>query len=268
MLRKTFGLILLIAILSACTLIPTIPASDPTPGFTPLAETDTGGMPTQTDAEMDSPPAWVVVERSRTEESDQPTYAIQARWPNLEGDPAVAVPFNTEIDRRVNEAVEAFLVNVAVWDDDSGESPTSTLTLYYMLTYESDQLVSVYLMFDTYIAYSAHPFPSSQSLNYAAPSGQFLVLADLFTPEVDPLSVILSVVEPALLAREIGYTVGVAETVLQTREHWNLLPDGLRINFDVYEVGPYAAGHQDILIPWEDLAPYLDPDGPVSSFIK
>ena len=225
-------------------------------------------MPTQTDAEMDSPPAWVVVERSRTEESDQPTYAIQARWPNLEGDPAVAVPFNTEIDRRVNEAVEAFLVNVAVWDDDAGESPTSTLTLDYMLTYESDQLVSVYLMFDTYIAYSAHPFPSSQSLNYAAPSGQFLVLADLFTPEVDPLSVILSVVEPALLAREIGYTVGVAETVLQTREHWNLLPDGLRINFDVYEVGPYAAGHQDILIPWEDLAPYLDPDGPVSSFIK
>jgi peptidoglycan-N-acetylglucosamine deacetylase len=131
------------------------------------------------------------------------------------------------------------------------------------VTYYEGSLISVYLMFDTYLALSAHPFPSSQSLNYDMGKGRFLALAELFAPEVDPLAVILAWVEPELMSRDLGFTSGGAETVLEVREHWNLLPEGLRINFDVYEVGPYAAGHQTVLIPWNDLASDLNPDGPI-----
>lgn len=198
-----------------------------------------------------------LVDRSYFEESDDPPYAIEARWPNLAGDTAFAGPFNTGIDHRVDEGLADFLDAVGRPGSEEEFPGLSTLTLNYEATLISDGLVSIYLMWDTYIALSAHPFPSSQALNYDATRGTFLTLADLFAPEVDPLAVILDRVEPELLSRDLGYTPGVAEQVLEAREHWNLLPEGLRINFDVYEVGPYAAGPQYVLIPWEDLAPYL-----------
>lgn len=119
--------------------------------------------------------------------------------------------------------------------------------------------MSIYLGFDTYIAISAHPFPSAQALNFDLGQGRFLTLAALFLPEVDPLDLLLGRVEPELLARDTGYTPGVAASVMVAREHWNLLPEGLRLNFDVYEMGLYAAGPQYVLLPWDELAPFSQP---------
>lgn len=266
--RQLLGLILLTALISACGATAPAPVSEPGEGSIALEEADAGEMTPQAEPEADPPQGWVVVERTFTQESEYPRYVIDARWPNLEGDSTHTGQFNEEVDRRVSQAMEVFLERIDARDDGREEQPTSTLTLDYELTYQSEELVSVYLMFDTYIALSAHPFPSAQSLNYDVSCGRFVALANLFAPEIDPLAVILASIEPALLTRDLGYTAGVAEAVLMEREHWNVLPEGLRINFEVYEVGPYAAGHQYILIPWADLSPSLDPDGPASALMS
>jgi hypothetical protein len=252
LIKRISGWIIVLALLAACTSLPQTAFDQPEIAATPQ------GDPT---------PVWDLVERSINEESDQPPYVVNARWPNLVGDPAISMIFNAEIDRRVNAAVSSFLETVSQQADTSGIPPKSYLTLDYDLTLNEDGLVSVYLMLDTYIAISAHPFPSSQSLNYHLEQGRFLMLADLFDGDVDPLGVILPVVEADLLVRDLGFTPGLAEGVLEAREHWNLLPEGLRINFDVYEVAPYAAGHQTVLITWEDLVPYISEDSPIHPLI-
>ncbi|MDF1520377.1 MAG: RsiV family protein [Brevefilum sp.] len=211
-----------------------------------------------------------LIDRSIFEEMEEPRYEIDGVWPNLEGpEPLIAV-FNTEIDRFVDAVLEDFLLAVADSPSEmegEGEPPLSYLTFDYDLTYADQQLFSIYLAFDQYIAMSAHPFPFSKSLNYDAQKGVFLSLEDLFLPETDYINEIGSLVEPILEARGFGYQLGTAVDVMQTRENWNLLPEALRINFDVYEVAPYAAGPQYVVISWEDLVGILDPNGPISRFI-
>lgn len=264
-LKRLIGLFVLLGVLASCSGLPPTPVDQPAvPPDEPNVEDDTS---LQEESPGDSTIAWSLVEQSLNEESDQPPYTIDARWPNFEGEPAIAAVFNAEIDRRVNDAVSTFINNLPETGEALDAPSKSFLALEYALTYNEHRLVSVYLMFNTYIAISAHPFPSSQSLNFDLEQGRFLTLADLFVPDVDPLAVILPVVEPDLEARDLGFTPGLAEGVLEAREHWNLLPEGLRINFDVYEVGPYAAGHQTVLIPWGDLAPYINPDGPIGALL-
>ena len=71
-----------------------------------------------------------------------------------------------------------------------------------------------------------------------------ITLEELFLPETAPLQEIGNRVDPILSSRDFGYEAGRAAEVMGQRENWNLLPAGLRVKFDVYEVGPYAAGPQ------------------------
>ena len=151
--------------------------------------------------------------------------------------------------------------------EGQGEPPLNYLTFDYDLTYSDQRLFSFLLTFDQYIAMSAHPFPFSQALNYDAWNGVFLSLEDLFLPGTDYFNEIGSLLDPVLDEKGFGYQVGTAADVMQAQENWNLLTEGLRINFDVYEVAPYAAGPQNVLIPWGDLAGIPDPNGPAARFI-
>ncbi|MFU8827492.1 MAG: RsiV family protein [Brevefilum sp.] len=255
---RILGWMLLLSLLAACSA--PLQSADPTTAQPGLTES-----PHQSAPAGENSPVWEIAEQVYFEESDDPPYEIDARWPHVEGDAVIAAGFNPEIDRRVNGVITAFLEDIPKTDSGQGDLATSTLAVDYDLALAGDGLVSVYLRFETYIAISAHPFPSSQALNYSLEQGRFLTLADLFLPEADPLDLLLAWVEPDLVSRDLGYTPGVAASVLASRANWNLLPEGLRLNFDVYEVGPYAAGPQYVLIPWGELAPFLDVDGPVAA---
>ncbi|HEY8460392.1 MAG TPA: RsiV family protein, partial [Blastocatellia bacterium] len=49
---------------------------------------------------------------------------------------------------------------------------------------------------------------------------------------------------------------------------WNITPFGLRITFDAYQVGPYAAGEHVVVIPYPLLKPIIRPDGLLTRFAK
>jgi len=40
------------------------------------------------------------------------------------------------------------------------------------------------------------------------------------------------------------------------------------ISFDPYQVGPYAAGPQEIVVPYNELAALIDPAGPAGAFLN
>jgi hypothetical protein len=47
---------------------------------------------------------------------------------------------------------------------------------------------------------------------------------------------------------------------------WTITKKGLAITFDSYQVAPYAAGPQRVLIPYSALKDLIKPDGPLAGF--
>ena len=212
-----------------------------------------------------------VTDRMVMLESDDPLYEIEILYPFMEGDAEAISSFNFEMDYLVEVVLEVFLSEVEESDaqrPDDAMPATSFLAIDYEITYQSDGLYSVYLPITTYIAISAHPWMNSFSYNYDARNQEFLLPGNLFMSDAAYFPVILNLVEADLVARDLGYQAGVAEEVLLRRDNWNILPDGLRINFDAYEVGPGASGPQFVLIPWEDLSDILDVDGPAGRILS
>jgi len=206
-----------------------------------------------------------VIDRSLSMEADSPYYSIEGRWPNLSGPESVTAPFNSQVDLLVGAVQEGFQAAIsesAQGFEGGGVPPLSSLYFDYEVTYENGVTFSFFLRFDQYVALSVHPFPFSYALNYDADQGALIALEELFLPGTDPLREIGNRIDPVLASRDFGYEAGRAAVVMRQRENWNLLPAGLRVNFDVYEVGPYAAGSQSVLITWEDLAGLVDPAGP------
>ena len=58
---------------------------------------------------------------------------------------------------------------------------------------------------------------------------------------------------------------GAAPTA-KNYESWTITKQGLGINFDAYQVGPYAAGPQFVMVPYSALKDLIKPDGPVAAF--
>jgi len=211
-----------------------------------------------------------IVERTVLDESDDPIYEIKIAFPNLQGPADLVGGFNQEIDGIVQSLQEQFLNDVRNRQAESemeSQPPASTLTVTYEVTYFDQQFVSVYLLIDQYIAISAHPFSFSKTFNYDLQQGEFISLESLFKPEADPVQVVVEAIQPELVGKGFGYQAGTAEDVMSTRENWNIFPEGLRVNFDVYEVAPYAAGPQYFIIPWEDISGRLDLEGPAGYFV-
>lgn len=211
-----------------------------------------------------------LIEKTFVDESLSPKYEIQAIWPNLSGGVVHAETFNQEINQLVQSAQDEFLNAVTTQQTqipEGEESPVSTLAIDYDLTFAEQGLFSVQLTATQYIAISAHPFTISHTFNFDTNQGRFLALSDLFLPGSGYQDGILDILDSVLVERGFDYQPGTAKEVLQSRENWNLMPEGLRINFDEYEVAPYAAGPQYVLLPWDDLAQWLDFDGPAAVFI-
>ena len=230
----------------------------------------------QQEVDAETPPAAVTqslapvswVELRNSTESQEFNYQIDATWPNLTGPQAIAAPFNEHINRLVQAVQDDFIAALEARENKKvgGEYfPLSELTLDYDLTYTSEELYSLYLTTTQYIAISAHPNTFSYAINYDVKQGHLLTLADLFLDDVDPVTALQDRVTDELTARGFDIDRGVVEDLMQSREHWNVLTEGLRINFDAYQVAPGAAGPQLVLIPWGDLSEVLDGDSPFGS---
>jgi hypothetical protein len=290
--RRLFGLIVILSLMTAaCSLVDLLPKGlvDSFTGeeeaviedtATEIGESTepTAAVPTETKAtetvvtetEPTVEPVILLSENVIQEESEEPLYEIDIAYPLLEGNKTVVSSFNAEMDMLVEVVLDVFKNDVAEREDARAEDAmqaTSTLAITYHTTYRQYPLVSIYLPITTYLAISPSPATTSFAYNYDASRGQFIFLGDLFLPDADYQGAILTAVEAALLDRDFGYQPGTAAEVLQRRPNWNILPEGLRINFDAYEVGPGAAGPQMVLIPWEELSDLLDPEGPIGFVI-
>lgn len=263
---------LLFLALVACNLGSQVPAAPAGPTEAPIPATRPTEIPTLPPTETSLPLDQTVTLGGKTlEESGKgPDYTLKAVTPVLEGnsDPRVE-NFNQLVAARVQQAVDSFkkdLANQPVTPISAG----SYFSLTYALISPPGNLLSLQLHIEGYSDGAAHPYHLTTSFNYDLEKGQEITLDQLFLHGVDHLKTISDFCVAELSKREIGFEM-FSDGAKPTPENyavWNVSADGLVITFNEYQVAAYAAGPQEVVIPFAALKGSLDPQGPLNTFTK
>lgn len=181
-------------------------------------------------------------------------YTITMQFPKLQGrDARVARAFNAAVRKPVDRAVAGFrseLPAVTVggvgWD----------LQSRWTTRYRNPALISGLLTFSEFTG-GAHPNPWLVSVNFDLAGGRELTLGQLFRP--GHLQVLSRYAVAELEKRDLPEARVGAAPKAENFSVWTLGPQGLTLVFPPYQVGPYAAGTQEVLVPWKELVGVVRP---------
>ena len=211
-----------------------------------------------------------LVSQQFKETNQTPPFTLTAQTPQLTGseDPRVAA-FNQRLSGLVTGEVDtwrkSFQENTALTVGNG-----SFLEAKYNLVSQTADLWSFKFDFNFYSDGAAHPGSYSITLNYDLGQGKELALADLFLPNADYLAAISNYCI-AELSRQPFFDSSFADGAQPKPENyrnWNITPDGLVITFDEYQVAPYAAGPQQVTVPYSALKGLINPAGPLEEFAQ
>ena len=205
-------------------------------------------------------------------------YEIAAHYPQLNGgnNPNFE-KFNQVARALVTKKVAGFKKDMQPEENEEPRpegSMGSDLSIGYSVILAQDDLLSIKFDVGSYYQGAAHPNSYSDVINYDLKNGKELKLADLFKPGAKFL--------PVLAAYSIGDLKKQAEAKgllddqiesgaapqAKNYQSWNISRRGLGINFDAYQVGPYAAGPQFVMVPYSALKDLINPEGPIAQFAK
>jgi hypothetical protein len=101
-------------------------------------------------------------------------------------------------------------------------------------------------------------------------------LADLFNPGAKYLQAISNYCIEDLKKQSKGAEGMLDESSIKSGaapsaknyQSWTITKKGLGINFDAYQVGPYAAGPQFVTVPYSALKELINPEGPIGQFVQ
>jgi hypothetical protein len=223
-----------------------------------------------------------VVTKQIKENNKKLVYDISVQYPEITG------PGNTNFDK-FNQLVRgSVLKKVAGFKKEMQPQPDeeprpensmgSDLSIGYKIELAQDDLVSVSFSISSYYQGAAHPNSFSEVVNYDLKNGKQLKLADLFKPGAKYLQAISSYCIDDLkkqsnaqgadgMLDETSIKNGAAPAP-KNYQSWTITRKGLGINFDAYQVGPYAAGPQFVTVPYSVIKDLINPDGPISQFAK
>ncbi len=223
-----------------------------------------------------------IVARQIKEKNKKLNYEIDAEYPQLTGSSdANFEKFNEAARSLVTKQVNAFRAEMA----DSASEPNrvasetgSDLGAGYTIALANDDLISVLFDIGGYYAGAAHPNSGTDVINFDLRNGKPLKLADLFKPGAKYLPVLANycIQDLKKQSKQEGedgmldddWIKRGAGPSLNNYRSWTISKRGLGITFDSYQVGPYAAGPQYVVVPYSALKDVINPDGPIGQFVK
>lgn len=134
----------------------------------------------------------------------------------------------------------------------------------------SPRLISVDVDGWFYAHGTPHGHPSSTRFNWLLKDGREMRADDVFDKTKPWRDVVLKYCFDDLSKHDDYWVnpknsqmiINLGDMPLET-SRWAFQKDGLRIQFDPYEVAAYAFGSPKVLIPWNVLRPYLVTDPPI-----
>lgn len=156
-------------------------------------------------------------------------------------------------------------------EEDAAYMSQIELTGFYTLSKPSPNIISVTFNIYDYMG-GAHGQIRIYALNYNLDTGKPVTFADLFANPAKALE-ILSTLSAQKLRTSMGDDVEeemLADGVRPVEENFSaiaLTPDGINVEFQPYQVGPWAIGAQRVEISLSDLAE-AEPDPAVWAALK
>lgn len=220
-----------------------------------------------------------VVAKSVKENNKKLMYEIDAQYPQFTGgnNPNLE-KFNQLARTLVMKLVSGFKKDMAPEEGDEPRpegSMGSDLGIGYTIKLAQDDLVSVQFDIGSYYQGAAHPNSYTETLNYDLKNGKQLRLADLFKPGSKYLQTLSTLCVADLQKQWKEKNAEVIDDMLKegsapaakNYESWTITKRGIGINFDPYQVAPYAVGPQFVMVPYSALKELIKPDGPVAHFV-
>jgi len=226
-----------------------------------------------------------IVAHSIKENNKKLNYKIEVSYPEITAPLDTRFnKFNQEAKDLVSRRVAGFRkerADIAKEEAQAAEASTtselgSDLSGDYTVELANDSLVSVRFDIGGYSAGAAHGNSSTSVLNYDIKNGKVLKLADLFKSGSKYVSAISAYCIKDLKKQSKSNGDILPDEMIETGagpkaenfSSWAISKRGLVIIFDAYAVGPYAAGPQEVLIPYSVLKDMMNPDGPLAQFAK
>lgn len=221
-----------------------------------------------------------VIARSVKENNKKLMYEIDAQYPQFTGgnNPNLE-KFNQLARVTVVKIVSGFKKDM-VPEEEGAEPPPensmgSDLGIGYTINIAQDDLVSVQFDVGSYYQGAAHPNSYTETLNYDLKNGKQLKLADIFKPGSKYLQTLSTLCVADLKKQWKEKNAEVIDDMLKdgsaptakNYESWTITKRGIGINFDPYQVAPYAAGPQFVMVPYSALKDLIKPDGPLGLFL-
>jgi hypothetical protein len=182
----------------------------------------------------------------------------------------IPVEMRLELERPIQQWIDYSVPSATEADSPLDEIPLSEAAL------ERRHALLSLLFADTQDTGGAHPNTIYLPLNYDLTAGRPLELADLFLPGSPYYQVLSDYAITALAERRaelfedyarLAVLDGSCSPLDETTfcAAWSLTPQGVLLTYQAYQVGPYAVGAQQVLVPWAALEAILDPAGPASA---
>jgi hypothetical protein len=208
-------------------------------------------------------------------------YEIAAQYPQFSGGSNPNFEkFNQTVRGTIAKKVAEFKKEMQPEEGDEPRpegSMGSDLTVGYGVALAQDDLVSIQFDVGSYYQGAAHPNSYTEVVNYDLKNGKQLKLADLFKPGAKYLQALSTYCIADLKKQQAGakgqalmdseIESGAGPTA-KNYQSWTMTRKGLGVNFDAYQVGPYAAGPQFVLVPWANLKDLINPEGPLGQLAK
>lgn len=217
-----------------------------------------------------------IIPKQIKEANKEKHYSLDADYPQIEGGNAQADKFNKEARALVTKHVTDWKANETELSTDMPEDlPESTgdseVGISYVVRYATDDLVSIEFTEDGMSRGAAHPSMTTFVLNYDLRNGRKLGLGDLFKAKSTYLGVISAFCIKSLKEQSKKKELMLEDEQIESGagpkadnyKVWAVTKKGLWITFDAYQVGPYAAGPQYVLVPYSTLKDLIEAGGPL-----
>ncbi|MBI4853976.1 MAG: DUF4163 domain-containing protein [Acidobacteria bacterium] len=209
-----------------------------------------------------------ILDKELREDNKKNNFEFNAVYPQFEGsEEAEVVKLNQKITNTIEKMYREFKKNALDLgeEEDSNESVGGSYSdIVYSFDLVNKDMVSIRFSLNDYYAGTAHPNSQVINFNYGIKANKELQLEDLFLKDSNYVSKINSLCQKASKGKDYEIFFN-DENPKENLANWTVSPKGIFFHFGVAHVfGDIAT----IFIPYKEISDLIDPNSPISSFVK
>lgn len=214
----------------------------------------------------------------RIEETD--ALSVKVTYPTVPEITQKAVDVNKQMRTALDERIEGFERDAEEGFRETIDLPKdikSTVTGSPSVEENNARYIAIFMGMEWYMRGAAHPSHSIDTYVYDYKESKLVTTPEMFKEGVDYLALLSKLSREDLMAQskfgDLGFVydremveLGTAATI-DNFSRMLPLKDGLAIYFEEYQIAPYAAGPQQVVIPYAKLKDSINPDGVLGIYL-